>query len=127
MSGFTNSRITTLPTDGFLVEDVLDLYHGRGADRGQFLLMKIGKQDPDRWCSYTECGQELWQVACQWVWNLRLSLGQTMQKGELREMEWAPPSSRFLLALRRARRPPPRIWPRALGGGVRSCNWTFRR
>jgi hypothetical protein len=27
--------ITTLPADGFLVEDVLDLYHGRGAeDRG---------------------------------------------------------------------------------------------
>jgi hypothetical protein len=27
--------ITTLPSDGFLVEDVLDLYHGRGAeDRG---------------------------------------------------------------------------------------------
>ncbi len=27
--------ITTLPTDGFLVEDVLDLSHGRGAeDRG---------------------------------------------------------------------------------------------
>lgn len=23
--------ITTLPTEGFLVEDVLDLYHGRGA------------------------------------------------------------------------------------------------
>jgi hypothetical protein len=31
--------------------------------------------DPDRWCSSTECGQELWQIACQWVWNLRLSLG----------------------------------------------------
>ncbi len=27
--------ITTLPIDGFLVEDVLDLYHGRGADLGQ--------------------------------------------------------------------------------------------
>ncbi|OLD84224.1 MAG: hypothetical protein AUF64_02490 [Chloroflexi bacterium 13_1_20CM_54_36] len=27
--------LTILPTDGFLVEDVLDLYHGRGAeDRG---------------------------------------------------------------------------------------------
>src|SRR6266487_6325743 len=37
------------------------------------------------------CGQELWQVACQWVWNLRLSLGKTMQGAELREMEWAPP------------------------------------
>src|SRR5260370_23325818 len=48
-------------------------------------------QDPDRWCSSTECGQELWQIACQWVWNLRLSLGKTMQGGELREMEWAPP------------------------------------
>jgi hypothetical protein len=33
--------------------------------------------DPDRWCSYTECGQELWQIACQWVWNLHLSLAQT--------------------------------------------------
>src|SRR5260221_12109927 len=47
-------------------------------------------QDPDRWCSYTERGQELWQVACQWVWNLRLSLGKTMQGGRIREIEWAP-------------------------------------
>src|SRR5437588_7441408 len=31
------------------------------------------EEDPDRWCSYSECGQELWQIACQWVWNLRLS------------------------------------------------------
>jgi hypothetical protein len=50
------------------------------------------EEDPDRWCSYTECGQELWQIACQWVWNLRLCLGQTMQAGSLREMEWAPPT-----------------------------------
>src|SRR5437867_13355696 len=49
------------------------------------------EEDPDRWCSYTECGQELWQIACQWVWNLRLCLGQTMQGTELREIEWAPP------------------------------------
>jgi hypothetical protein len=82
--------ITTLPIDGFLVEDVLDLYHGRGAFEAVLADEDI-EEDPDRWCSYTECGQELWQVACQWVWNLRLSLGQTMQKGELREMEWAPP------------------------------------
>src|SRR2546425_12561062 len=50
------------------------------------------EEDPDRWCSYTECGQELWQIACQWVWNLRLTLGKMMQGGELREMEWAPPT-----------------------------------
>jgi hypothetical protein len=48
------------------------------------------EEDPDRWCSYTECGQELWQVACQWVWNLRLVLGQEMQAGTVREIEWAP-------------------------------------
>lgn len=36
--------ITTVDADGFLVEDVLDLYHGRGADRGQCLLMKILKK-----------------------------------------------------------------------------------
>ena len=48
------------------------------------------EEDPDRWCSYTECGQELWQIACQWVWNLRLSLGQRMQEMPLREIEWAP-------------------------------------
>src|SRR5438874_12533074 len=49
------------------------------------------EEDPDRWCSYTECGQELWQIACQWVWNLRLTLGKTMQGDELREIEWASP------------------------------------
>ena len=35
--------------------------------------------------------RRLWQIACQWVWNLRLTLGKTMQGAELREMEWAPP------------------------------------
>jgi hypothetical protein len=43
------------------------------------------EEDPDRWCSYTECGQELWQVVCQWVWNLRLTLGKTMQGDEVRD------------------------------------------
>jgi hypothetical protein len=81
--------ITTLPLDGFLVEDVLDLYHGRGAFE-TVLADEDVEEDPDRWCSYTECGQELWQIACQWVWNLRLTLGKTMQGAELREMEWAP-------------------------------------
>ena len=82
--------ITTLDADGFLVEDVLDLYHGRGAFEA-VLADEDVEEDPDRWCSYTECGQELWQIACQWVWNLRLSLGQTMQGGKVREIEWAPP------------------------------------
>jgi hypothetical protein len=81
--------ITTLPGDGFLVEDVLDLYHGRGAFEAVLADEDI-EEDPDRWCSYSECGQELWQIACQWVWNLRLVLGQQMQADTLREIEWAP-------------------------------------
>ncbi len=81
--------ITTLDANGFLAEDVLDLYHGRGAFEA-VLSDEDVEEDPDRWCSYTECGQELWQIACQWVWNLRLTLGQTMQAGKGREIEWAP-------------------------------------
>ena len=84
-----NSSSPHLDTDRFLVEDVLDLYHGRGAFEA-VLADEDVEEDPDRWCSYTECGQELWQIACQWVWNLRLTLGKTMQAGELREIEWAP-------------------------------------
>jgi hypothetical protein len=38
--------ITTLGTDNFLVEDVLDLYHGRGADRGEYWRMKMSKKIP---------------------------------------------------------------------------------
>jgi len=81
--------ITTLGAEGFLVEDVLDLYQGRGAFEA-VLADEDVEEDPDRWCSSTECGQELWQIACQWVWNLRLALGQTMQDVHLREIEWAP-------------------------------------
>ena len=49
--------ITTVDADGFLVEDVLDLYHGRGAFE-VILADEDVEEDPDRWCSYTECGQE---------------------------------------------------------------------
>ena len=54
--------ITTLGADGFLVEDVLDLYHGRGAFEA-VLADEDVEEDPDRWCSYTQGGQELWQIA----------------------------------------------------------------
>jgi hypothetical protein len=88
--------MTTLDVDRFLVEDVLDLYHGRGAFEG-VLADEDSEGDPDRWCSRTECGQELWQIICHWVWNLRLSLGQTLQPGTQRELEWAPPKEATLV------------------------------
>ena len=38
--------ITVLDASGFLVEDVLDLYQGRGADRGRCWPMKMSKKTP---------------------------------------------------------------------------------
>ena len=88
--------MTTLGAERFLVEDVLDLYHGRGAFEG-VLADEDVEGDPDRWCSHSACGQELWQLVCHWVWNLRLALGQTLQPGEGREIEWAPPKEATLV------------------------------
>jgi hypothetical protein len=81
--------ITRLSADGFLMEDVLDLYQGRGAFEA-VLADEDVEEDPDRWCSYTECGQELRQIACQWVWNLRLSLGQALQGVQVRDTRVGP-------------------------------------
>ncbi len=73
------------------MEDVLDLYHGRGAFEA-VLADEDVEEDPDRWCSYTECGQELWQIACQWVWNLRLSpLDRRCRASRCATPSWAPP------------------------------------
>jgi hypothetical protein len=48
--------ITTLEVESFLVQDVVDLYHGRGAFETIFSEEDL-EDDPDRWCSYTECGK----------------------------------------------------------------------
>jgi hypothetical protein len=65
--------ITTVDADGFLVEDVLDLYHGRGADRARSLPMRRSKKIPIAGAPTRSVGRRLWHIACQWVWNLRLS------------------------------------------------------
>ena len=36
--------ITTLPVDGFLVEDALDLYHGRGAFEAALADLRCGRR-----------------------------------------------------------------------------------
>jgi hypothetical protein len=82
--------LTTLPPDGFLATDILDLYHGRGAFEGTLADEDV-EGDPDRWCSYSPAGQELWQVVWQWVWNLRLALGWRLADEPVRSIEWAPP------------------------------------
>jgi hypothetical protein len=90
--------LTTLPTDGFLATDVLDLYHGRGAFEGTLADEDV-EGDPDRWCSHSPVGQELWQVVWQWVWNLRLALGRQLVDEPVRAIEWAPPQAASTAAL----------------------------
>jgi hypothetical protein len=48
------------------------------------------EQDPDRWCSHTACAQEWRQILAQWMWNLRLELGQVLHPMPLRTTQWAP-------------------------------------
>jgi hypothetical protein len=84
--------VTTLPAEGFLATDVLDLYQGRGAFEAT-LADEDREGDPDRWCSLSAPGQELWQIVWQWVWNLRLAWSAGCTETPLRQMEWAPPST----------------------------------
>jgi hypothetical protein len=81
--------MSTLPSPAFTASDVLDLYLHRGSFE-TVLADEDHEQDSDRWCSHTPNGQEFWQILCQWIWNLRLELGQQLSPAELRTTEFAP-------------------------------------
>lgn len=61
-----------------------------GGTRETVLADEDREQDPDRWCSRTPSGQEFWQVISQWMWNLRLELGQHLSPTAMRTTEFAP-------------------------------------
>ncbi len=81
--------LTTAPQAAFTCSDVLDLYLHRGSFE-TVLSDEDREQDPDRWCSHTACGQECWQIVNQWIWNLRLELGQHLSPSPLCLTEFAP-------------------------------------
>jgi hypothetical protein len=81
--------VTMLPQTAFSPKDVLDLYLHRGSFE-TVLADEDVEQDPDRWCSRTPCGQEFWQIMSQWMWNLRLELGQHLSPTAVRLTEFAP-------------------------------------
>jgi hypothetical protein len=80
--------VSTLPTPAFTASDVLDLYLHRGSFE-TVLADEDDEQESDRWYSHTPCGQEFAQILAQWVWNLRLELGQTFSPSELCTTEFA--------------------------------------
>lgn len=75
--------LTTTPQTAFTAADVLDLYLHRGAFE-TVLWDEDVEQDPDRWCSRTAWGQECWQIVNQWVWKMRLHLGQQLEPTPMR-------------------------------------------
>ena len=83
--------VSTLLAPAVTAKDLLDLYLHRGSFE-TILADEDLEQDPDRWCSHTPCGQEFWQIISQWVWNLRLELGQTCSPTPLRTTAFASAS-----------------------------------
>ena len=81
--------VSTLPSLAFTASDVLDLYLHRGSFE-TVLADEDVEQNADRWYSHTPCGQEFAQILAQWIWNLRLELGQQLSPSELRTTEFAP-------------------------------------
>src|SRR6266699_969806 len=81
--------VSTLSFPAFTASDVLDLYLHRGSFE-TVLADEDDEQDSDRWYSHTPCGQEFAQMLAQWVWNLRLELGQALSPSEPRTTEFAP-------------------------------------
>jgi len=80
--------VTRLAAPAFSAKDVLDLYLHRGSFE-TVLADEDVEQEPDRWCSHSPCGQEFWQIVSQWVWNLRLELGQNLSPNPMRTTEFA--------------------------------------
>lgn len=81
--------VSTLPSPAFTASDILDLYVHRGSFETA-LADEDREQEMDRWYSHTPWGQEFAQILGQWIWNLRLELGQQLSPSELRTTEFAP-------------------------------------
>jgi len=81
--------LTKLPQEAFTTSDVVAVYLHRGSFE-TVLSDEDGEQDPDRWCSHAAYGQEVWQIVCQWAWNLRLELGHQLAPEPMRTTEFAP-------------------------------------
>jgi hypothetical protein len=81
--------VSTLPYPAFTASDVLDLYLHRGSFE-TVLADEDNEQASDRWYSHTPCGQEFSQILAQWVWNIRLELGQQLSGAQLCITEFAP-------------------------------------
>jgi hypothetical protein len=80
---------TSAGKEAFTASDVLHVYLHRGSFE-TVLAHEDQEQDPDRWVSHAHWGQECWQILSQWIWNLRLELGQHLEPVHLRLTQLIP-------------------------------------
>jgi hypothetical protein len=80
---------TTVPLHAWTPADVLAIYLHRGSFE-TVLADEDQEQDADRWFSHTPCGQEFCQILAQWMWNLRLELGQQLLPTPMRQTDFTP-------------------------------------
>ncbi len=74
---------------GWTAADVVEQYGGRGGFE-QRLSEEDQEQATEQVVSQNPQSQQLWQVICQWVWNLRIWLGRP-EGAEVRVFELSPP------------------------------------
>jgi hypothetical protein len=85
------------------------------------------QEDPDRWCSYTECGKAtLANCVSMGMESAAHDFRKMMQGGELREMEWAPPTETAPLFFT-WEDPPEEYGPWQCGFRGRTSGWSFDR
>ncbi len=82
--------ITDRAVHQLTAQDIVSLYYGRGGfEQTLSLEDQEQEQDPDRFCSQNQAGQEFWQLLAQSLWNARLRLGFASQTPQTRRTIWA--------------------------------------
>jgi len=84
----TSCLSAPFPSLAFTSSDVLDPYLYRGSFETALADEDV-ELASDWWYSHTPCGQEFCQILAQWVWDLRLELGQNLSSSELHTTEFA--------------------------------------
>lgn len=89
--------ITTLPVDGFLVEDALDLYHGRGAFEAVLADLRCRRRSRSLVLIHRVWEGDSGKLHANGCGTCVSRAGKRMQGDALREIEWAAPKEATLL------------------------------
>jgi hypothetical protein len=113
--------ITNLDANAFVAEDILDLYHGRGAFEAVLAYEDV-EEDPDRWCSYSEWGRSpLANRLPMGLESAPRTRGMPCKAARYVTPSWAPPKEAPAVLLA-AENPASGVWTMAMGCSVRTSH-----